>query len=179
MDLRILEATRRLISGEDSHLIPKDNRELVERATHPEVLETLAQELGAKWETHAQDIEGVTIAEMRMAHSNSLQFSEKFIDEAGNKLKFSDDAQFISSRLGAADYILEFVPPLPGPFAQEVRRLPIRHHMWPAGESPDSQPLVLSVANDGSFTFAIGASIYRYSRLGLERITDSTIGANQ
>lgn len=179
MDLRILEATRRLISGADSHLIPQDNRELVERATHVDVLRAMAQELGAKWETHAQAIEGITIAEMRMAHSNSLQFSEKFIDEVGNKLKFSDDAQFISSRLGAADYVLEFAPPLPGPFAREVRRLPIRHHMWPAGESPDSQPLVLTAANDGSFTFAIGASTYRYSRLGLERITDSTIGANQ
>jgi len=179
MDLRILEATRRLIRDADSHLIPQDNRALVEQATHVDVLQALAQELGTKWATHAQAIEGITIAEMRMARSNSLQFSEKFSDENGNKLKFSDDAQFISSRLGAADYVLEFVPPQPGPFAQEVRRLPMRHHMWPAGESLDTQPIVQVTANDGSFTFNLGAVTYRYSRLGLERITDNTNGANQ
>ena len=178
MDLRILEATRRLISSADSHLIPQDNRELVERATHVDVLQELAKELGAKWATHAQDIEGITIAEMRLAHSNALQFSEKFVDEEGNKLKFSDEAEFISSRLGAADYVLEFVPPQPGPFAQEVRRMPMRHHMWPAGESPDTQPIVQATANDGSFTFTLGPNTYCYSRLGLERITDNTNGAN-
>jgi CRISPR-associated endonuclease/helicase Cas3 len=178
MDLRILEATRRLISSSESHVIPKDNRVLVERATHVDVLKELAEELGAKWATHAQDIEGITIAEMRLAHSNALQFPEKFVDEEGNKLKFSDEAQFISSRLGAADYVVEFVPPQPGPFAQVVRRLPMRHHMWPAGESPDTQPIVQATANDGSFTFSLGPNTYCYSRLGLERIIDNSNGAN-
>jgi CRISPR-associated endonuclease/helicase Cas3 len=178
MDLRGLEATQRLIRGADSHDIPQDNRELVERATHSDVLQGLAEELGAKWATHAQDIEGITIAEKRLAHSNALQFSEKFLDEAGNKLKFSDEAQFISSRLGASDYALEFIPPQPGPFAQEVRRLPIRHHMWPAGLSPDTKPNVRAVSVDGSFTFTLGGTTYRYSRLGLERITENLNGGN-
>lgn len=183
MDLRILEATRRLISGADSHLIPQDNRELVERATHPEVLETLAQELGADWLKHGQEVDGETHAEKVQANLSVLPFSQHFIetDDSGyelDTLRFAGQEQHISSRLGAADYLLNLNPPQPGPFLQCVALLPMRNHMWPKGASPDTQPLVQSTTTDGSFTFTLGAIAYRYSRLGLERINDNTNGAN-
>lgn len=182
MDLRILEATRRLISGVGGHLIPQDNRELVERATHPEVLETIAQELGADWLKHGQEVDGETHAGKVQANLSVLPFSQHFIemDDKGyelDTLRFAGKEQHISSRLGAADYLLNFNPPQAGPFLQSVALLPMRHHMWPKGESPDTQPVVKAAATDGSFTFTLGATAYRYSRLGLERITDDTNGA--
>lgn len=180
MDLRILEATRRLISGADSHLIPQDNRELVERATHPEVLADLEKELGLDWATHGQNVDGELQAKKGVAAIHRLPFDNQFVDEAGNTLVFLDGEQKVTSRLGATDYLLTFDPPQPGPFGHAVQRLPMRHHMWPKGELPDTQPVVKAAAADDSvtFTFTLGATAYRYSRLGLERITDNTNGAN-
>lgn len=178
MDLRILEATRRLISGADSHLIPLDNRELVERATHPEVLAELEKELGPDWASHAQDVDGELQAKKGVAAINRLPFDKEFEDEAGNTLVFLDGEQKVASRLGATDYLLSFDPPQPGPFVHAVQRLPMRHHMWPKGETPDTQPRVQTTTSDGSFVFTLGAIAYRYSRLGLERITDNMNGEN-
>lgn len=184
MDLRILEATRRLITGAASHIIPKDNRELVERATHPEVLQSIAQELGADWLAHGQDVDGETHAEKVQANLNVLPFNQPFVDIDDNGyeldiLRFLGKEQHISSRLGAADYLLTFEPPQAGPFLQDVCHLPMRHHMWPKDVSPDTQPVVQSNSPDGSFTFTLVATTYRYSRLGLERVTNINTGAMQ
>ncbi|MFM6992371.1 MAG: CRISPR-associated helicase Cas3' [Rhodoferax sp.] len=178
MDLRILEATRRLISGAHSHLIPQDNRELVERATHPEVLAELEKELGPDWASHGQNVDGELQAKKGVAAIHRLPFDKHFEDEAGNTLVFLDGEQKVTSRLGAIDYLLTFDPPQPGPFGHAVQRLPMRYHMWPKGESPDTQPLVQSTTTDGSFTFTLGAIAYRYSRLGLEQLADNTNGEN-
>lgn len=177
-DLRILEATRRLISGADSHLIPKDNRELVEWATHPDALSAIEEDLGEPWKEHGQAVDGKTQAERVIAKLSQLQFESPFIDEAGNELRFSDAEFKISSRLGAADYLLTFDPAVSGPFDQPVCQLPMRHHMWPKDVSPDTSPMLQTTCREGSFTFALGAAAYRYSRLGLERITETTTGAN-
>lgn len=178
MDLRILEATRRLINGAASHTIPQDNRELVERATHPEVLTEIEKELGSDWAAHGQSVEGELQAKKGVAAIHRLPFDKRFEDEAGNALVFLDGEQKVTSRLGAADYILTFDPPQSGPFGQVIRHLPMRHHLWTKGESPDTQPMVKAIGIDGSFIFTLGASAYRYSRLGLERITDDMNGAN-
>lgn len=188
MDLRILEATRRLISDAENHLIPQDNRELVERATHPEVLLSLAQELGANWLAHGNEVDGETHAEKVQANLNVLPFDKHFVevDDSGyelDTLSFYDKELHISSRLGAADYLLTFEPPQAGPFVQDTHHLPMRHHMWPKGVPPDEQPVVQSTLPGGGFTFTLGTTTYRYSRLGLEPLqashTDTTTGATQ
>lgn len=173
-DLRILEATRRLISRAGGHQIPQDNRELVERATHPDVLMAIGHELGAAWQEHGQAADGKTLAERTMAALSRLPFDKSFEDEAGNVLQFPGNEQQISSRLGASDYLLAFDPPLPGPFGQSVRLLPVRHHLWPKDSSPDEQPRQLKILSGGGFTFLLGKQTFRYSRLGLERTTDTT-----
>ena len=178
IDLRILEATRRLISGADSHLIPQDNRALVERATHPEVLAAKEKELGADWAAHGQNVDGELQAKKGVAAIHRLPFEKHFEDEAGNTLVFLDEEQKVTSRLGATDYLLTFDPPQPGPFGQAIQRLPVRHHMWPKGVSPDTPPKIQVAKAEDSFTFTLGETAYSYSRLGLERITDNTNGAN-
>jgi CRISPR-associated endonuclease/helicase Cas3 len=176
MDLRILEATRRLISGSESHVIPQDNRELVERATHPEVLTELEKELGSDWAAHGQNVDGELQAKKGVAALHRLPFNQEFEDEAGNVLTFLDGEQKVTSRLGATDYLLTFATQPQGSFGHPIQRLPVRHHMWPHGVSPDEQPVIQSQMDSGGFTFSLGNTHYRYSRLGLERIKDITKG---
>jgi len=178
IDLRILEATLRLISGADSHLIPQNNRELVERATHVDVLVELEKELGSDWAKHGQDVDGELQAKKGVASLHRLPFHQEFEDEAGNLLTFLDGEQKVTSRLGATDYLVTFNPPQPGPFGHAITHLPVRHHMWPKGASPDEQPNVQDVAQKEGFSFRLHTTMYRYSRLGLERITDNTNGVN-
>jgi CRISPR-associated endonuclease/helicase Cas3 len=176
IDLRILEATRRLIRGSDSHFIPRDNRELVERATHPDALADLERELGPDWVTHGQSIDGELQANRGIVAIHRLPFDKHFEDEAGNTLVFLDAEQKVTSRLGASDYLVTFDPPQQGPFGNAIRHLPVRHHMWPKGVSPDTPPKVQAMATKEGFTFTLAAVAYRYSRLGLERLTDNMKG---
>ncbi len=178
VDLRILEATKRLIRGSDSHLVPQDNRELVERATHPDALANLARELGPDWVTHGQNIDGELQAKRGIVAIHRLPFDKHFEDDEGNTLVFLDAEQKVSSRLGASDYLVTFDPPQPGPFGNAIRHLPVRHHMWPRGVSPDTPPKVQAVGIEDGFTFTLATAPYRYSRLGLERLTNNTKGAN-
>jgi len=178
MDLRILEATQRLIRGSESHLIPQDNRELVERATHPEVLMQLEEELGADWAMHGQSVDGELQAKKGVASLHRLPFHQEFEDKAGNVLAFLDGEQKVTSRLGATDYLVTFNPPQPGSFGHAITHLPVRHHMWPKGASPDQQPIVQDVTQKEGFSFRLHTTMYRYSRLGLERITENINGAN-
>ena len=181
-DLRILEATRRLISHTASHRIPQDNRLLVEQATHPEILHALEVELGDAWRAHGQAVDGETYAENVQAKFNVLPFDHHFIKEdAGyvlNVLQFPDNDQHISSRLGSSDYLLTFNPPQPGPFGNLVCEMPVRHHMWPKGLSPDEQPVVQTAAPGDGFTFSLAEHNFRYSRLGLERMLSPRSGAH-
>jgi len=176
MDLRILEATRRLISGVESHAIPQDNRELVERATHPEVLSALEKELGGDWKVHGQDVDGELQAKKGVAALHQLPFDRAFEDEAGNVLTFPDGEQQLSTRLGANDYLLTFDPPQPGPFGNAIKHLPVRHHLWPKNTTPDELPVIQSHTPRGGFSFRLGDATYHYSRLGLERVKETTTG---
>lgn len=182
MDLRILEATRRLITNAASHVIPQDNRELVERATHPEVLAGLEQELGDDWMAHGEHVLGEALAAISQGNHSVVDFKKHFwvLDESFYELDylhFTGEEQHISSRLGTHDYLLTFDPPQPGPFGQAIQHLPVRHHMWPKGLPPDEQPRNLSLMPEGGFTFLLGSSGYSYSRLGLERMPDHSKGA--
>ena len=166
-DLRILEATRRLIEAEPRVRIPADNRRLVESATHPEALQAIAAH-GKAWAIHGQQIEGDTGARRTSAKLGLLPLDQGFAE-----LAFPDEVK-LATRLGAADRVVCFDPPLPGPFGKLVRELPIRHHLLPHGLSLEAQPEGIT-AEPGGFRFRLGDMDYRYSRLGLERLpqTDS------
>ena len=64
VDLRILEATRRLIDEYPQWRIPEMNRLLVERETHPAALEAIAQEMGEQWQEHAISLRGEQIPDV-------------------------------------------------------------------------------------------------------------------
>lgn len=164
-DLRILEATRRLIDAQPMRHIPTDNRVLVEHATHGEAVDAIAQDMGEAWLCFGKEMDGVRTAAGTVASLHALAFDHPF----GSP--FPDDQGSIGSRLGAADRLVTFAQPAPvGPFGVPVEQLALRHHMVPPGLAPDAsaqdiQPLT---GEDGpGFTFLLGSRRYSYSRFGI------------
>lgn len=167
VDLRVLEATRRLIMMQPTRQIPADNRILVERATHPDALHDIARELGEAWQRFGIDYDGALAATRTVANLHALPFDKPF-----DGLQFPRDEDRIGSRLGAADRIVSFDPPEAGPFAQPVEQLALRHHMLPQGLQPEAEASAVSPLPQGhGFTFELGAAKYQYTRLGVERLT--------
>lgn len=165
-DLRMIEATKRLIEAQPSRQIPADNRELVEHATHPQALLAIEKELGSDWQKLGQAIEGDTSARKGIGHLHTLPYDDAFGD-----ITFPDSDQKIATRLGAADRLVTFDPPQPGPFRQDVRQLALRFHQIPAGVSADAEPTDIAALPDhAGFEFTLGATRYRYNRFGLERL---------
>lgn len=165
-DLRMVEATKRLIQAQPSRQIPADNRMLVEHATHTEALQEIERELGADWQKLGQAIEGDTSARKGIGHLHTLPYDDAFGD-----VLFPDSDQKIATRLGAADRLVIFDPPQPGPFHQAVKQLALRHHQIPEGVSPDALPADISILPErAGFEFTLGEARYRYNRFGLERL---------
>lgn len=165
-DLRMVEATKRLIRAQPSRQIPADNRMLVEHATHIEALQGIENDLGPDWQKLGQAIEGDTSARRGVGHLHTLPYDEAFSD-----VMFPDGDQKIATRLGAADRLVIFDPPQTGPFQQAVKQLALRHHQIPEGVSPDALPVDIAVLPAGAgFEFTLGSARYRYNRFGLERL---------
>ena len=171
VDLRVLEATRRLIAAQPTRSIPTDNRVLVEQATHPDALDAITQELGEAWVRFGIEYDGALAATKTVANLHALPFDKPFDD-----VQFPEDEGRIGSRLGAADRIVEFDPPPQGPFGQAVTQLAIRHHLLPRGLAPDAQASqVLALPDSAGFAFELGTVQYRYTRFGVERLPSTTM----
>jgi len=165
-DLRMIEATKRLIAAQPSRQIPADNRVLVEHATHSQALLAIENELGDGWKELGQAIEGDTCAQRGVGHLHTLPYDDPF-----DEVLFPDSDQKIATRLGAADRLVTFDPQQPGPFKQYVKQLALRFHQVPKGVSPDAEPTDIAALPDlAGFEFTLGATRYRYNRFGLERL---------
>lgn len=170
IDLRVIEATRRLIELHEKRSIPQDNRKLVEHATHPEALAAIETELGLPWEAFGREIDGLLRARSVMGKLQALPYDQPF-----ETLTFPLDERGIATRLGAADRRISFSSPVAGPFGQSVRQLSLRHHQVPVGLPPDELPSdPVPLEGDRGFEFSLGANRYRYDRFGLSRIKAAT-----
>lgn len=170
-DLRVLEATRRLILHYPEWRIPEMNRELVERTTHPDALKAITDELDDAWQIHATQMTGETLAKNLTAKSALVHYDKSFFGEDNREVVFGSDEERIRTRLGDEGIEVELDPPAPSPFGGEaITRLTIPHHLAPnlAGEASDDKPIVPD-PEDGGFTFRIGESHFQYDRLGLRR----------
>ena len=171
-DLCVLEATQRLILHYPEWRIPAMNRELVERATHPDALKAITDELGDAWQDHAAQITGGTLAKNLTAKSALVRYGKSFFGEDNRAVIFGSDEERIRTRLGDEGIEVELDPPAPSPFgAEAIAQLTIPHHLAPnlTGEATDGQPAVPDL-EDGGFTFRMGESRFRYDRLGLQRL---------
>ena len=169
-DLRILEATRQLVqefseSGEP-WLIPAMNRMLVERATHPHVLQALVDRMGERWVEHGKSVQGVTIAEGLTAHNAIIRRDCSFLEQ---DVAFGSVEERIRTRLGDEGVTVTFEPHAASPFDAElsIPQLTIPHHMS-RGLNPE-EPVSTTPTGEG-FEFSVADARFQYDRLGLRRV---------
>ena len=145
------------------------NRELVEKATHPEALKRIVEEMGDSWRVHANHIQGGMLAEGLTAQSAVIQRDKSFFTD-NHAVLFGSAEERIRTRLGDEGLDVELTPPPSSPFDSGGRidriAVPVR---WLAGAEVDGPATPMTF--DGGFTFAIGDRAIRYDRWGLRRAT--------
>ena len=166
-DLRVLEATRRLITQQSQWDVPRMNRDLVERATHPDALEAITNEMGDEWRAHAIEIEGGQIADGLTAAGAILRRDKSFFTD-NRDILFGIDEERIRTRLGDEGIMVEFAPPARSPFdsTRSIGSLTIPAHLL-RGDYADGP--ISPLLTNGGFIFSIGEQRFQYDRLGLRR----------
>lgn len=165
-DLRILEATRRLILQHPEWAIPSMNRELVERATHPEALEAIVAELSEDWRTHVNQLEGGMLAEGLSARSAVVRRDAAFCRDNRDVL-FGSLEERIRTRLGDEGIEFDLDAPQRSPLGTGlIARISVPRR-W-LGDSWENAPISVDPDADG-FTFRVANRVFRYDRFGLRR----------
>ena len=164
-DLRILEATQRLVSEHEEWRIPEMNRRLVEKATHPDALKGIVDEMGENWQADAIDVEGIEMADRQLARGHIIRRDKSFFTDNREVLFVSEEAN-IRTRLGEDRMDIALDPPQPSPFdaLYKIDKLAISIRWLGNEDVPMSTP---PSHIDGGFEFTIGNRMFRYDRLGL------------
>lgn len=166
-DLRILEATRRLCKERPELQIPRDNRVLVEQATHPHALRVLVEELGEPWTFHGNLVLGGSLTQRRLAKGYCIDRSTRFDDGIeGARFPSAEDVGRATTRLGEDDRLVSFDRAPRGPFGEVVSMLTLPHHMLRGAPKDPLAPVQVVEAPKG-LRFRYGDADYVYDRLGL------------
>ena len=165
--LQVLEATRRLMHEYPQWHIPAMNRELVERATHPDALESITEELGEAWRAHANSTEGGHISDRQTARSNVVRL-DKSLFEDNRDVVFGSAEERIRTRLGDNRIDVAFDPVPVSPFdpSRSIDQLAVSAVWLKGQEVPET---VKTKASEGGFDFSVGERKFRYDRKGLRR----------
>lgn len=157
-DGRILQRTLDILQAEPSVTIPRDNRRLVEQATHPEALDACQSD---NWKRHAGHLYGIELAAVQSAIAGTM------VEDPFGELHWPAPDQAVLTRLGAGSFHVQLAQPMqvfPGSALSEIG---IPGHMLPA-ESNWPEIVEHRPRGDGGFEFAVGSKRYRYTRFGLE-----------
>ena len=162
-DLRILQLTRDLVAAAPVIEIPRDNRRLVETATHPDQLALLQ---GDAWSRHGLHIEGIGGAQQSAAHAAAMPNAH-----FGDFMFPNTVEEHLATRLGLNDRALSLGDRYSTPFGQTIEEINIPGHLAPRQEI--EQAHLVSLEGDSLLIQAdpAGQFIYRYSRFGLEKAT--------
>ena len=169
-DLRILEATRQLVTqyseSRDPWIIPLMNRMLVERATHPQLLQALAEKLGQEWVEHSKQIDSLTLADGLTARNAIIRRDCSFLE---SEVRFRSIEEHIRTRLGDEGITVKFDPPPVSPFNPklEIPQLSIPYHM---SRGFSAEATVTAAPSDNGFEFTVQTKRFRYSSTGLQQI---------
>ena len=165
-DLRILEATRRLVSSDGVWVIPRMNRELVERATHPDALDAITEELAGGWLEHSYRVAGGELAEGLTARSAIVARDKRFCVD-NRDVCFGSMEERIRTRLGDEGIEIELDPPQRSPFGVGEIGVMVVPRRW-LPESWEDEP-ARPVRDGDGFSFEVGGRTFAYSRFGLQR----------
>lgn len=165
-DLRIIEATWRLIEEHPEWRIPEMNRLLVERSLHSTVLDALVQAGAPQWRDHAVQMTGAAFGRERQAQLNLVDWTTPYAESS-----FPDAAdQRIPTRLGQGDRLVQFAPPVPGPFGNPFTELVLP--AWLVSGVAEELATAKGVSvREGAVRFQFGPHSFVYDRLGVRRLT--------
>ncbi len=167
-DLRMLEATWRLIETVPRWPVPAMNRYLVEQSLHSAVLDAIATEGGSAWQQHATQMIGTRFGLQRQADLNLVDWSQPYAETS-----FPDaGAGRIATRLGEGDRRVEFEPTLLSPFQHEFSEL-VLPARWAFDVPGDRVTGERVTAEEGVIRFSFGLKAFVYDRLGL-RVDEPT-----
>jgi CRISPR-associated endonuclease/helicase Cas3 len=180
-NLLAIEATWRTVAGERTIVIPKDNRKLVEAATHPDLLLNLAHSLGEPWVQHHRRWIGKTISNRQLGALNLVRRDLPFGgDSSGENVLFpqGDTARSIPTRLGLDDRLVRFSTPVPSLFdpASSIKDLRLPHHLVPPRTPPETSDAEAVERDATCLRFRFGAGAYTYDRLGLRKSNPAGAG---
>ena len=115
------------------------NRELVERATHPDALESITQEMGEAWRAHANSTEGGYIGDKQTARGNLVRLDKSFFED-NRDVVFGSAEERIRTRLGDDRIDIAFDPLPPSPFdpSREIDKLAVSAHWLRGQEVPET-----------------------------------------
>lgn len=159
IDLCGLEATRRCLD-EAVWTIPKDNRRLVEAATHPDALRRIEEEMG--WTDYAGQVVAKALAEAAHGSALSLDRSAPFPDAKD----YPDRDEVVQTRLGAMGPVLRLPEDTVGPFGAPVTRLAPPAH-WCRGLTGEEE--VHAAAEGGGLRIEVGEVSFLYDTGGLTK----------
>ncbi|MFK4047747.1 CRISPR-associated helicase Cas3' [Roseomonas mucosa] len=156
-DLIGVLATRQAL-GAGVVTVPCDNRRLVEAATHPEALETLARGMGDRWLRHWCQVIGSRGAMAQAARLALLDWGQPI-------QPLPHDLGEIKVRLGLEDRRVDLVDRPIGPFGGTISALTVPGR-WLKGVDAEAVPAV-EPQLDGSLTIRFEGVWLSYDRLGL------------
>jgi CRISPR-associated endonuclease/helicase Cas3 len=166
-DLRILEATWRLVERHPVWRIPEMNRMLVEHSVHSQALAEITSAGDERWQRHEMEMIGLDLGQRRQAELNIVDWSQPY---SGTSFPSGPESR-IPTRLGEEDRRVRFAQPIAGPFGIEVSELVVRAP-WAQGV-PTEIDVASLVETRGRVTrFQFGAKRFVYDRLGLDREED-------
>lgn len=166
-DLRIVEATYRLLEERASWTVPEENRELVERATHPDALAAIVSELGPVMDLHAKWLAAQLASCRRIANGHLVRRDVAFGHDE-SCFPSRERSGRVTTRLGADDRLAVFPVSFTGAFGTQVGQLTIPAYWLRTQPAADEVPVLISEGN-GPTRFTYGGQTFSYDRLGLHK----------
>ncbi len=172
-DLRAVEACRRLVAeaAERGWELPRQNRELVERGTHPGELVRIARELGEAWVDHGSRVEGQGAARAQFAHLHLLPTQRLFSDP--DLALAEEPPEAVRTRLGEDRLLVALDPPLESPFGEMLDEMPVPAWLLRLVGAEPGRPVTGRV--EGSEIW-LAEGVLIYDRLGLRSVAPARDG---
>lgn len=154
IDVPGLQATLDQISACHEWQIPVMNRHLVEAATHPDALDTVAE--AHNWQSYRQKISGKALSEVKFAELGLL-------DRDAPLKPFPDDTH-LKTRLGESGLVIDLPEPIESPFGHDIRQFTLPAH-WAhrVGSGDDFEVIVTSRTS-----FQVGLLSVFYGSCGMK-----------
>lgn len=160
----VLEATRQLLEKYPVLSLPGDCRLLVESALHPESLQVICREKGAKWLRHHEYIQGQYCGMKRQANLNIVNWDADFGDTE-SLFPSKNIGGKVATRLGEGDRLIRFPESIPSPFEGKVSELTLP--AWSCRNiSPEAMPENIT-STDNVIEFSLSNKNFVYDRWGI------------